>query len=219
MKFLILIAMLAGCTSTFAARKNKIVPSIDFTQMQYSESWFNSSYTANKVVQSALTARLFIDHRIADSKFGVGANGFMTAAVLSQMIYMESARFAGAEVNGYFNLISNSTIEMRLVGSAFYRTMFVSNNQYGYRELIGAAPYLTFAKVLSNGKQATIAVKYLPLSYAFTGFDLKNREVSISATYGGQTAVRAEWMSQRFSSDGNTALATQMSLGLLYSFI
>ncbi len=186
------------------------------------------SYTEDEVPDfsmTALTARFTFQNLFAPPSWDYSGNLFATALPLSSSRSDISARFLGANFRvGYVLPFPEEPFRLSLSVGAYYTTMIVSDQAFGYNSLIYPQFYPTLSYRLKKGSAVSFYGKFVPLGQGLS-IGATERElaygmvVSYAFRSGRVMTFSADAADLKFSFEDGRAIssaAKTFSLGLAW---
>jgi len=131
----------------------------------------------------ALTGKISLNYRLVPRKWDLGMNIFGTVLQFTKSSSL-SARYLGANARvGYFFPQITSDLFISLYAGYYFTTTYVTNNQFGYKNLGGPQLYPSIRKVLSNGNVLSGYFKFSPVASSLSLLTLSNREIAGGLSY------------------------------------
>ena len=159
-------------------------PEVGISELSYNQENarpMSSAYRQSiKSSEMAVTARVAYLQELPESDWRLGANAsmdFVTSAYNNQPDF----RTLGADVSFQNDLVFiDPSFSLGIVAGAYYRTMYSSTKDFGYKNLIGPQLYPTATKVLSNGNRVSGYLKFSPLNHLFS---ITDHEIGAGVAY------------------------------------
>jgi hypothetical protein len=114
----------------------------------------------------------------------LSVGSFFTASPLSTNQSGVDARFLGVNLRlGYRLPFIHEPWEFHIFGGAYYTTMFVTNNAFGYRNELGPQLFPTLRRFFKNGDGISVYFKYSPVTSGFSALTSSNREIAVGGSW------------------------------------
>lgn len=126
--------------------------------------------------ETALTLKAGVSRSLSRSWEGT-LGGYFTALPIKND-QSTAARFAGANLRVGFTPSPTARTKLTIFGGAYYTTMFVSGDAFGFKNMSGPQIYPVLTHELSSQTQLSTYFKYSPVSKSFSEFSLGNREIA-----------------------------------------
>lgn len=171
-----------------AMKRFSFSPGMNFSFLNYSETG------VGVFSEKAITTKAAIVYFFPPS-MDVGASFYFTTVPVGSSMSGTTARFLGVNARvGYVLPFVKEPWRVSLLGGVYYTTMFVSNDQFGFRNMAG--PQIFPAARVKINKTDIISgyFKFSPVASGFQFSSLANREMAIGFAY-----VHALKNSQSFS--------------------
>jgi len=124
-----------------------------------------------------LTAKANYNYHLYPTNWDVSLSGFFSLVPLDQSLIV--ARTLGLNLRIGYTLESvKAPWRLTLLTGAYYTTMFVTNDLFGFKNLSGPQFYPVLRRKLSSKDELYAYAKFAPVSASFIGTDLTNREVA-----------------------------------------
>ncbi|HRK01991.1 MAG TPA: hypothetical protein PLH57_04950 [Oligoflexia bacterium] len=161
----------------FIRRRFYTTPSIGISSIQYKETGV-SNYSA-----IALTGKISTRYPIR-ARWDVGGSMYFTLMPLTQNPSTNSARFLGVNGRiGYAPPGIKRPWRLSLLTGFYYTRMFVSNNAFGFKDMVGPQLFPVLHRSFKNGDSGMIYGKYSPVTNNLSVLSLSNRELATGITY------------------------------------
>jgi hypothetical protein len=192
--------------------------SLGYSQLAYSETALVSDFT-----ETALTAKVALARQVRGSPWDLSGNAFVTALPISSGVDGVTARFLGANLRfGYGFLAEPWSLRFSL--GLYYTRMSVTDNLFGYGNLLYPQFYPSLRRALSGGGALFAYVKYVPLGEGLIP-DFREREIAAGGGYehplsgGNHLLFTVDYSDLEFQpAQGVTSKASSLTLGLGYGF-
>lgn len=174
------VVLLSFTRPASAARRERDIrlsPSVGFALNSYTETG-RPDYSA-----FAFFAKISANRVLVPQKWDVDANAFLTLLPLSTSVPDVSARFLGMNVRvGYTLPKVEKPWTARFAIGAYYTTMFVTQDRFGYSSLIYPQLYPVVSYQLPDGSALTSYIKIVPTQKEL-GLSLDERELATGVSW------------------------------------
>ena len=153
----------------------------------------------------------------------IGLSGYATLSQLKKSTDV-SVRYFGLNARLGYQFPSVSNWTFTLYGGAYYSTMFVTNNVFGFKNLAGPQIYPELRKSFNNGSAIIVYVKFCPVSEGVTTFSTTNREVAAGAAYlhplfsGHPISLSIDYSNIYFTASPLITQTSSITISLGYGF-
>lgn len=157
-------------------RKLYTSPSLGVTSVHYKEG--DTNYSA-----IALTGKISTRYALSP-RWDLGGSMYLTLMPLKQTPSDNTARFLGVNARiGYSPKIIPSPWRLSLLTGLYYTRMFVSNDAFGFTDMVGPQLFPVLARLFSTGDSAMIYLKFSPVTNQLSLLSFSNRELAAGFTF------------------------------------
>jgi hypothetical protein len=197
-----------------------LTPSLAFTNVAFSQS--NSSAFS----ETATTLGVDYHRSIFISDLKVGGNASFTLFPFSTNQATLAARYFEMSADAGYHLpwIAEPWSLSLMVG-AFYSTMIVTNNAFGYNNLLAPELFPTLKRKITARDALSIFVKFVPLGSGLFNFGFSEREIVAGLIYerelsnGHPVSIGIDYADLRFSPVSYASVVSQIfDIKLGYTF-
>jgi hypothetical protein len=173
--------------------------------------------------ETAITLKVAYTRPLFSPKFELNLSAYFTAAAIGQS-QDATARFLG--LNGRVGYVIPSIPEpwrVLILGGWYYTTMFVTDNLFGFRNLMGPQLYPTVQRTLTARDSVGAYFKFSPVADGISPLSLSNRELAAGIAYSRKLAnekrVSVSLDAARLDLDVQSVVirSQSLSLGVGYS--
>ena len=131
-----------------------------------------------------LSAKFSYQYRLAPPRWDLAINAFVTAIPFASSRADATARFLGVNVRtGYLTPFLPSPWSLTIGLGAYYASMFVTANLFGYSNVFGPELYPLIKYTFAKGDSASAYLKYSPITNGLSVLSLSNREFAVGGAY------------------------------------
>ena len=178
-----------------------------------------ASTLVSDVAQTAVTLKASWSYLLVPPRWDLGVSGYLTALALMKS-RSEAATFLGLNLRmGYLLPPFRSPWRGSLYGGFYYTTMFVKDDAFGYRNIIGPQIYPSVKRLFSNGNHLAGYLKFSPVASNFQLLSLSNREIAFGFSYswllerGRTLSITLDWAQLALLLDTNRVQSDSLTLG------
>ncbi|MEW6056312.1 MAG: hypothetical protein AB1540_06830 [Bdellovibrionota bacterium] len=133
--------------------------------------------------ETALTAKITYSNVLFKPNWTYGISGYFTALPVT-VTDNTQARFLGLNLRVGYSLPGiREPWRITLFGGWYYTTMFVSPQDFGFRNMAGPQLYPVFRRSLNNGNSIVAYFKYSPVSDQSSILSFSNHELAGGGAY------------------------------------
>ncbi len=171
--------------------------------------------------ETALTAKLSYLYPLAWPPIELGLSAYLTIVPLTSNQSDATARFLGVNLRaGYRIPLVHEPWVLSLMAGVYYTTMFVTDDKFGFRNLMGPQFYPVVRRFFANGSSLGGYFKYSPVGDGAALSNLSDREIGAGISYGfgrrngNPVSVAFDVANLGLVVDGSTISSTSYSLGV-----
>ena len=190
-----------------------------------------------------LTPKIDFRHQFGQSRWSFGINTFFSAATLSSNLPADTSMgFIGVNWRLAYRLTEpRNPWNIELSGGTYYETMMVSDQAFGFQNLIGPQTVLRMARAVTPSRRDTSVLrmaravtpsrrdtsfvaayaKYALMTEGFRLTNMANRETAFGLSWAGRivgapVSIMADYATLDLTSDTDTITLRSVTLGAGY---
>lgn len=178
-------------------------------------------YKEGSIRYSAITLSGKVSTRYALSpRWDLGGSAHLTLLPVQQTSGGNTARFLGVNARvGYSPEFPPSPWRLSILTGLYYTRMIVSNDAFGFTDMVGPQLFPVLARRFSQGDSAMIYLKLSPVTNKLSLLSLSNREMAAGFTFAHLTqqerviTFSLDYANMALEFTGVKVLANTISLG------
>lgn len=161
-----------------SGKRLSLFPSIGVTLVNYAET------DVNTFQETAMTAKASLRYLLVPPNWDFAITAFGTVANLHSSDPDLRAKFLGINFRiGYMTPWLREPWRFGIMVGTYYTTMFVTDNAFGIKDLMGPQVFPTLRHTLRNGDSISAYIKYSPVAQSFSLLTLSNREAAFGSAW------------------------------------
>ena len=154
---------------------------LNFSFISYEQE--TSSGASRELSELGLTVKGAATYLLAPPQWSVGLSAFLTALPVASSAD-PAARFFGLNLRAGYTLPKvRHPWRISVQGGLYYTTMWVAENAYGFRDMMGPQLFPSVSRELDNGATASAYFKFSPVGGKFSVLSLSNHEIAFGGAY------------------------------------